>query len=162
MRMRSMAIIVTPLIALGFARAASAQQASVKASGNVRSAIETANTGFIAALKAGDAVKAAAIYTDDAVVYAPGAPAMRGREAIAAGFGGWLSQDNVTQFTLNSEEVVVSGDYAFESGTYTMATQPKSGGDAQTDSGKYLTVWKRQSDGSWKLHRDAWNSDKGM
>jgi ketosteroid isomerase-like protein len=27
------------------------------------------------------------------------------------------------------------------------------------DRGKTLNVWKRQADGSWKLHRDIWNSN---
>jgi ketosteroid isomerase-like protein len=27
------------------------------------------------------------------------------------------------------------------------------------DHGKYLNVWQKQSDGSWKLRADTWNSD---
>lgn len=28
------------------------------------------------------------------------------------------------------------------------------------DTGKYLTVWKKQPDGNWKIVRDIFNSDK--
>ena len=28
-----------------------------------------------------------------------------------------------------------------------------------TDHGKYMNVWQKQSDGSWKLKADTWNSD---
>ena len=29
----------------------------------------------------------------------------------------------------------------------------------ETDSGKYVVVWKKQDDGNWRLHVDIWNSD---
>jgi ketosteroid isomerase-like protein len=35
---------------------------------------------------------------------------------------------------------------------------PQDGGRKQ-DRGKYLTVWKRQGDGAWKIAADAWSSD---
>lgn len=34
-----------------------------------------------------------------------------------------------------------------------------SGGKATLDKGKFLTVWKKQADGSWKIIRDMYNSD---
>jgi hypothetical protein len=30
---------------------------------------------------------------------------------------------------------------------------------AMTDHGKYMNIWQKQSDGSWKLRADTWNSD---
>jgi ketosteroid isomerase-like protein len=33
------------------------------------------------------------------------------------------------------------------------------GGKLMTDKGKYLVVMKHQSDGSWKVAVDIWNSD---
>jgi ketosteroid isomerase-like protein len=27
------------------------------------------------------------------------------------------------------------------------------------DNGKYMTVWEKQSDGSWKVKAETWNSD---
>jgi ketosteroid isomerase-like protein len=27
-----------------------------------------------------------------------------------------------------------------------------------TDRGKYMVLWKRQADGSWKLYRDMFNT----
>ena len=37
---------------------------------------------------------------------------------------------------------------------------PKAGGEPTEDSGKWLGILKRQPNGSWKVHRDIWNSDK--
>ena len=49
-------------------------------------------------------------------------------------------------------------DLAVETGAYELTLQPKSGPVIQ-DKGKYLTVWKRQTDGSWRIVRDINNSD---
>jgi ketosteroid isomerase-like protein len=54
-----------------------------------------------------------------------------------------------------------SGDTAYEIGKYTLKIQP-AGQEAMTDSGKYLVVWKRQAEGTWKLHVDIWNSSMPM
>jgi len=39
-----------------------------------------------------------------------------------------------------------------------MATTDQKGNPA-TEKGKYLTVWKKQADGSWKVIEDMFNSD---
>jgi ketosteroid isomerase-like protein len=51
-----------------------------------------------------------------------------------------------------------SGDLAYILGSYTMTTKAAKSSPA-TDRGKYLTVWKKQVDGSWKIEADTWNSD---
>jgi len=38
-------------------------------------------------------------------------------------------------------------------------TVTPKGGKLTHDKGKYLTVWKKQADGSWKIYRDINNSD---
>jgi ketosteroid isomerase-like protein len=48
------------------------------------------------------------------------------------------------------------GDVAVEEGRYGR----RSGVD-WVDSGKYLAVFRRQSDGSWRYATDIWNSDRG-
>jgi uncharacterized protein (TIGR02246 family) len=147
---------------LVFASMAAAQEkAAPKASDvtAVRAAIDAANARFIAAVKAGDIPKVGAVYTADAVVLAPGSPAMKGRAAITELFNGWLSQMTVTDFSLTTDDLVVAGEYAFETGAFAMNMVLKSGGAAMPDKGKYIVVWKRDSDGSWKIHRDAWNAD---
>src|SRR6266702_2067927 len=40
-----------------------------------------------------------------------------------------------------------------------MTTKAKGKGKASSDRGKYLAVWKKQADGSWKAEADTWNSD---
>ena len=52
----------------------------------------------------------------------------------------------------------MQGKSAIETGTFEWTLTPKSGA-AMTDKGKYLTVWKKQADGTWKIIRDINNSD---
>jgi ketosteroid isomerase-like protein len=59
-----------------------------------------------------------------------------------------------------NEEVRVAGDWAYSRGTYSATLTPKAGGEPREDSGKYLTILERQSDGSWKIARDCFNSNE--
>ncbi|MBA2471329.1 MAG: hypothetical protein H0V41_03460 [Pseudonocardiales bacterium] len=45
-----------------------------------------------------------------------------------------------------------SGDLAYSTGTYAFANPP-------IDKGKFVDVWKKQADGSWKAVIDIFNSD---
>ena len=54
---------------------------------------------------------------------------------------------------ITANEVVVVGDWAFSSGDYTV--DPVVDGKPLHLEGKFLTVLKRQDDGSWKIFRDS-------
>ena len=125
----------------------------------VRQAIDSIYTRYNAALKSGDAAGIAQMYTDDAIVMAPNFPAWQGRAAVNAGFAGFFGQFAITDVRLATRDVIVSGALAIEQGTYEWTLHPKTGADIK-DNGKYLTVWQRQTDGSWKIVRDINNSDR--
>jgi ketosteroid isomerase-like protein len=42
---------------------------------------------------------------------------------------------------------------------YVHPNAPKAGGPESLFDGKFLTVFKRQPDGSWKIYRDCFNSN---
>jgi len=121
-------------------------------------AIEKANAAFAAAMKRGDAAAAASNYAADAIVMLPNAPAMHGMAAITAGLAAMLKDITFTVFAPSTESVILAGDLAIETGSYQMGMKPKAGPEMK-DTGKYLTVWKHQADGSWKIIRDIDNSD---
>ena len=60
---------------------------------------------------------------------------------------------------ITNEEVTVSGDMAVARGVYQATLTPKAGGDNILVDGKYMTLLQRQPDGSWKIHRDIFNSN---
>ena len=127
-----------------------------KAVREARAAIEAANAKFSEAFARGDARALAAMYTSDAIAFPPDGEMIRGNEAIGE-FWKATRDGGVQSAVLTTVDVGTSGDVAYEVGTVSLAIQP-SGKEPSTAVAKYVVVWKRQSDGSWKLHRDIWNS----
>jgi len=56
-------------------------------------------------------------------------------------------------------EIAASGDLGYTVGRYTLSIG--SGDSASTEEGTYLTVWRRQPDGSWKVQADIGNPAPG-
>jgi uncharacterized protein (TIGR02246 family) len=125
----------------------------------IRAAIVAIDKKFIADVKRGDAAAGAAAYTDDAILMPPNKSPIEGKQAIEKYLAELSSQLQSSDFQLSISEVDVQGDTAIVRGTYS-ANFTVPGMDApMEDRGKTLNVWKRQADGSWKLHRDIWNSN---
>jgi ketosteroid isomerase-like protein len=61
-------------------------------------------------------------------------------------------------FRPTSVFVAKSGDVAYTYGTYDLSMTGPDGRPV-TDKGKYVTVYKKQADGSWKAAVDTFNSD---
>lgn len=108
-------------------------------------------------IKAKDAASIAALYAEDGAVMPPNGPIGKGRAAIQQT---WASMMQTPGFDLTfvPEQIVVSssGDMALDRGTYRLAVAPD--GTAQTDTGKYVVVW-RKIGGEWKAAADIFNSD---
>jgi ketosteroid isomerase-like protein len=87
--------------------------------------------------------------------------AVEGKQAIQAVYEARV-KENAGKMTLTAVftllETQVAGDWAYDRGNYTLTVTPKSGKPTET-SGKYLTIYKRQPDGSWKIYRDISNSN---
>lgn len=115
-------------------------------------------TQYSSSLNSGDIDLWISLWTDNGIQMPPDSPPVIGKEQIRGRNKGVLDQ-----FTFNmgitNEEVRVAGDWAFARGTYTAILTPKAGGETIDIDGKYLTILKRQVDGSWKIFRDCFNSN---
>ena len=63
-------------------------------------------------------------------------------------------------FRIQDRQIVdmdISDDIAYTVNTYVYAWHA-SGDDPNWYTTKNIHIWKRQADGSWKLHADLWNS----
>ena len=105
-----------------------------------------------------DADGMANLYAEDALLDAPGAPAVTGRAGIKTFLGGDAASTKAAGLSLKNSSVTgtgVNGDSGWISGTY--AVVDASG--ATVDSGSYLSVHRR-TNGAWLYIRDIWNSDR--
>ena len=106
-----------------------------------------------------DVGKTVSYYAADAMVMPPNIPALTTKEAIR---GLWQSMLGTPGFSggwkATKVEVARSGDLGYVSGSYEF-TEKDAGGKPITDKGKYLEIWKKQSDGSWKCVVDMFSSD---
>ena len=60
---------------------------------------------------------------------------------------------------LNQVEVDGAGDIAYVYGTFSMILMLPDVEEPVPDAGKYIEIWRRQADGSWKIVMDIFNSD---
>jgi len=123
-------------------------------------AIEECGNLYALAMETGDLELWLSLHTDDIVKMGPDAPAIFGQEELRASVKPLF--DNFTcEMVIYSEETQVTGDWAFDRGTYTLSITPKAGGEtiSAMPDGKYLTIYKRQADGSWKISHDCYNSN---
>jgi uncharacterized protein (TIGR02246 family) len=111
------------------------------------------------AASAKDVEKVVSFYANGAIVLPPNAPAASTKDAIRQFWTGVFGTPGASiSWRTTNVEVGKSGDMAYASGAYQFTMNDPSG-KPTTEHGKYITVWKRQSDGKWKCAADIWNSD---
>jgi len=108
---------------------------------------------------AGDAASLASeFYAPDGIRMDPNQPASVGSAAIRATLEKAYAQatDNVRDVV---DDVRVAGGFAVAKGTFEGTSTPKAGGAAAPVKGKFVTLYERQANGSWKAVWDIYNSD---
>ena len=82
-------------------------------------------------------------------------PKETGAQAIRKAFGDMSQAPGFAlSWTPASAEVASSGDIGYTTGAY----ESSMGGVKET--GKYVTVWRKQADGGWKVTNDIFNADE--
>jgi uncharacterized protein (TIGR02246 family) len=123
-------------------------------------AIRTASADWAKAAQAKDLEKSLSYYTPNAILFAPKAPAIQGIENIRKAWQPMLATPGLQMsFTPTSVEVSRSADFGWEYGTYQTSATDKKGKTA-TETGKYIVLWQKQADGSWKAIADLSAADK--
>jgi ketosteroid isomerase-like protein len=110
------------------------------------------------AAKARDVEGLLTFHTDDASMLPPNAPIATGKEAIRELWTDIIASPSVGWQT-SAVEVSSAGDLAYSRGTYELAVTDPEGNPA-TEIGKWVDVWKKQPDGTWKLVVVIWNPDQ--
>ena len=119
----------------------------------VRRAIDEGNGLWVRGWETGDAALVAAAFAEDGVWLVEGGKVVKGRGQIAERLKSWMqSLGRGVKVMVTTLDVWLDGETAFETGKYLYEYQSK--GKPASDRGKYVAVWKRQKDGSWKLAMD--------
>jgi ketosteroid isomerase-like protein len=94
-------------------------------------------------------------YAEDAIVLPPNAEPVGGREAITALLQAFPP---ISNWEFAQVDVDGVGDFAYVRGTYAFDVTPPGMPGPVHDHGKYIEIWRRQADGSWKVIRDIFNT----
>lgn len=123
--------------------------------GAIKNAIKADEKKWNQQVKAKDTEGLAGHYTDDAYFVGPGAPPSDGSTAIRQFYANALTDPAIAvDISSDKIDVAASGDMAYSRGHYTEKYTDKKTGKVMTDKGSYLTVYKKQSDGTWKIVQD--------
>lgn len=101
-------------------------------------------------------------YTDDSILLPPHAPSANGKEAARQALDPLYKLEAFSvKWKAAKVEVARAGDLGYVHGTFDMTFNDPSGKPI-AERGKYVEIWKRQADGSWKCIVDMFNSDLPM
>jgi ketosteroid isomerase-like protein len=150
-------LLVIALTACKPAQNPAAADSSVEADS---ASIRTEAEAWFKAIDAKDLEKTLSFYASDAQYLSAGRPAATTADARRKlwiedfGTPGFSSDEATTQI-----EVARSGDLAYQRGTY-VATMQNERGQMTSSPGKFVVVWKKQSDHRWKAIIDIDNADQ--
>jgi ketosteroid isomerase-like protein len=108
---------------------------------------------FAQAVAEGGGRAFASWFADDAVTLSNGKPATLGRGAIAAS-ATWSPKDYQLTWTAEGAQMGPSNDMGFTWGHYEGRSKDANG-QPVVMTGRYITIWKKQRDGAWKVAMDA-------
>jgi uncharacterized protein (TIGR02246 family) len=118
-----------------------------------RQAIDKGNAQWIEAWDKADASLLARLFAEDGVLLGRNGKIFKGpqqiferQKAVMEGAGKGVKS------TVTTVDVWLDGEIAYETGKYSYKYQGK--GKPVSEEGRYVTIWKRQRDGSWKIIMD--------
>jgi ketosteroid isomerase-like protein len=123
-------------------------------------AVRTADAAWSKKAAARDVEGTVGYYAEDAVVMPPGVAMAMDKGSERKAWADILTPGTDISWTAGKVEAAQSGELVYDVGVYTLITKASKGRTQTTDGGKYLAVWKKQADGSWKAVAATWNSDK--
>lgn len=124
--------------------------------------IQSINDEMAAMMISGDQETMWSYYSKDVISMPSYQPMIKGLDAcIKSSEEMMASGMEIIAFKSTNTDMLVSGNFAIDIGTYEITMNiPEMGDMPYTDNGKYMTVWEKQDDGSLKVVAETWNTDK--
>ena len=109
--------------------------------------------GIAASFKTGDMEQVLAVYADDVLVLGIDQPDVAGKDAFRKVLAEQPS-DVTINVRMDTKELEIAGDLAYERGTYTAEISSKATGALlRSVTNRHIHIFKRQADGHWKAWR---------
>ena len=148
-------VLLAAVLAAPFAEHASAQGASTAAD---EAAIAEFNRKYLNAINDGDIDTLASLTTEGHMMIMSGGPPLTGKQALVDAMTRAFQTTDFDE-SWTPEETVVSGDLAYQRGTFVVVSRPKAGGAEARITGNFLRIY-RKIDGEWFMVRDSFNSQQ--
>ncbi|GAB4363328.1 MAG: hypothetical protein Kow0026_27790 [Oricola sp.] len=129
---------------------------AVSAAEEDEAAIREIWKAYAAARVANDPDTWLSLWDEEGIQMPPDMPA-RGKDVLREVVPRGFAATPTSVMNVDPEEIVVAGDWAYSRGNYD-AERVVQGKDVHVD-GKFMTIFRRQDDGSWKIYRDIFNSN---
>jgi uncharacterized protein (TIGR02246 family) len=147
---RWLELLITVVLALGTVSATLSADTKTE----VRKAIDSGNARYIEAFAKRDAAALAALYDDDGVRFGQKGAYARGRAGITEDVAKFIKAvAGPIKVTIETEDLWVVDDLAYETGKYSYTFTPAGEKETKSD-GHYVTIWKKQRDGGWRIVAD--------
>ena len=114
---------------------------------------------YSSSMISGDMDRWIALWDEDGIQMPQDTPMRQGKAAILREMKMGLQEVSYDAFAVDPEEATMEDRFGFSRGTFTYSFSRKAGGERNNRKGKYLTIFRRQPDGSWKIYRDCFNFD---
>jgi uncharacterized protein (TIGR02246 family) len=149
------AALLAGVLVAPFADRVSAQARTTAAD---EAAIAEFNRKYLKAINDGDIDTLASLTTEDHMMISSGGAPLAGKKALVDAMTRAF-QNNKFNESWEPLETVVSGDLAYQRGTFVVEATPKAGGEMSRTTGNFLRIY-RKIDGNWFMVRDTFNSQR--
>lgn len=120
---------------------------------SIRPVIEELNRKMVEAFKLGDLLAVSRFYADDATIFSYRGKKIQGREAIDKY---WTSIKDGKDWKLEVLELGGDAETVYQIGRSILTTAAKDGKE-NTYACDFIVLWKKQKDGTYKIHVDIYN-----
>lgn len=121
-------------------------------------AITEFNQLYLTTINEGDIEALADLTTEDHMMIASGGEPVVGKQALVNAMTKAFERFDIEE-SWTPQQTAISGELAWQRGTFVVIATPKAGGDSLRVSGTFMRTYQRQANGRWMMVIDTHASD---